>query len=115
MDSVQVDQLQEIQRIKDIPPNKRDRNDVLKYEDIVSSINGYGRLVHYKLYGNSMEFSAENCAILKVQEGKFKQGLIHGYGREFDANSPNGFVHIGYFKDGQPFVGRFEKFDMDEV
>jgi hypothetical protein len=38
---------------------------------------------------------------------------MHGYGREFDTS--NGAVHLGYFKDGKPFVGRFEKFEMDEI
>lgn len=41
---------------------------------------------------------------------------MHGFGREFDVSSPQkGIVTLGYFKDGEPFVGRFKKFEMDEV
>lgn len=40
---------------------------------------------------------------------------MHGYGREFDTQQSNCAVNLGYFKDGKPFVGRFEKFEMDEM
>lgn len=30
---------------------------------------------------------------------------MHGYAREFDTSTDA--VHLGYFKDGKPFVGRF--------
>lgn len=120
VDSIQVDQLKDVKRIMDIPADERTENDMLKYKNVVSSINGYGRLVYYKLFcnpksSNSMEISPENCAIMKVQEGKFKEGLMHGYGREFDTQQSNCAVNLGYFKDGKPFVGRFEKFEMDEM
>ena len=40
---------------------------------------------------------------------------MHGFGREFDVSPLRGIVNLGYFKDGEPFEGRFEKFEMDEV
>ena len=38
---------------------------------------------------------------------------MHGYAREYDTQTDA--VHLGYFKDGKPFVGRFEKFEMENV
>ena len=38
---------------------------------------------------------------------------MHGYAREYDTETDA--IHLGYFKDGKPFVGRFEKFDMENV
>ena len=66
VDSVQVDQLRDVNRIKDIPANQRGENDTLQYKDIVENINGYGRLIYYKMFSNGIQFSSENCAILKV-------------------------------------------------
>lgn len=66
VDSVQVDQLKDVRRIMEIPAEYRSENDTLMYKNIVDSINGYGRLVYYKLYSNSMDCSSENCAIIKV-------------------------------------------------
>ena len=66
VDSVQVDQLKDVKRIINVPFEDRGENDTLRFKNIVDSINGYGRLVYYKLYSNSMDFTSENCAILKV-------------------------------------------------
>ena len=61
-----MDDSENVWRIMNILPNDRGENEKLKFEDLLENVNGYGRLVHYKLFGNSTEICPESCAILKV-------------------------------------------------
>ena len=38
--------------------------------------------------------------ITRIEEGQFKDGLLDGFGRISDEN---GYVSIGYFKEGKPY------------
>jgi len=50
-------------------------------------------------------------AIEVIQEGKFKQGAMHGYCRNFDALG-DGFVEVGFFNEGNSY-GKYQSFRID--
>jgi len=47
--------------------------------------------------------------LIKIQEGRFKQGEPDGYCRVFNAPS-DGSCELGYWKENSP-MGKYQKFD----
>lgn len=95
--------------INDMPVEKRKAEGSLYLDDIIKALNGYGRIIQYRVYGDS--FTPDNCSIEFVQEGRFKQGLMDGYNRMFDGRE-DGYVQLGYFQDGVP-KGRYQSFSIE--
>lgn len=64
-------------------------------------MNGYGRIIYFRAHG---DHKPKNQIIEWIQEGRFKNGLMHGYAREFHINDTDedSYIELGYFKDGQP-------------
>ena len=80
----------------------------LRYSEIAKSLNGYGRFVQYNAYGVN---SPQNMEVLAIQEGRFKAGCMDGYCRHYDGTE-NGFVEVGFFKEGEPY-GKYQSFQID--
>jgi len=78
-------------------------------DDIIHALNGFGRIIYWKCFGDINK--PMDCAIEYVQEGRFKGGAMDGYCRSFDAVD-EGFVEVGYFKDGVS-QGKYESFRID--
>jgi len=79
----------------------------LKFADIKHWLNGYGRIIYYQC--NDQEFRSERCNLLRVFEGRFKQGEPDGYNRVFNAPEP-AFCELGYWKENSP-NGKYQRFD----
>lgn len=69
----------------------------LNLDDIRDSLTGYGRIVKYELVDPEDDFKPNNCKIVQLLEGKFKKGMLDGYGRLVNAES--GEVKVGFFKE----------------
>lgn len=78
-------------------------------EDLEMAINGYGRIIEYRVY--SSDFHPENCKIERVKEGKFKNCKMDGYARKF-TGLKGGNCFVGFFKEGKP-DGKLEVIDKD--
>jgi hypothetical protein len=78
-------------------------------EDIELAMNGYGRVIEYRVY--SSDFHQENCKIERIKEGKFKNGKMDGYARKF-TGLKGGNCFVGFFKEGKP-DGKLEVIDKD--
>ena len=102
-----VDEMGKIRQINELPIEKR-KEDLL-LDDIVESVNGIGRIVQYRVFGN--EFNAQNCAIEFVQEGEFKKASMDGYCRMFDGRN-EGEAQLGFFREGVP-KGKYQRFSID--
>jgi hypothetical protein len=53
----------------------------------------------------------ESCEIEAIQEGRFRQGAMEGYCRNFDAVE-DGFVELGFFREGEA-QGKYQSFRVD--
>ena len=62
-------------------------------------MNGFGRVIYFRAHG---DHKSANQSIEYIQEGKFKNGLMDGYCREFSIHDEEAHCQLGYFKDGQP-------------
>jgi len=80
---------------------------LIKYSDVEKSINGYGRVINYS--AKTKDITPEISCIIDVQEGKFRNGLLDGYGRRFigEANT----AEVGFFKEGEA-NGKYQMFTM---
>ena len=88
---------------------KRIKWGFLQFVDIKSELNGFGRIIYYTT--NDPERRADTCALVKIQEGKFVNGLPNGYCRIINC-AGDGSVEIGYFKDNWPDA-EYLKFNLD--
>lgn len=73
------------------------------------ALNGYGRIIHFKCYGDVND--EKDNAIETIQEGRFKQGFMHGYCRNFDSLD-EGFAEVGFFNEGDCY-GKYQSFRLD--
>mmetsp|Transcript_13591 Transcript_13591/g.21239 ORF Transcript_13591/g.21239 Transcript_13591/m.21239 type:complete len:146 (-) Transcript_13591:11-448(-) len=102
--------MKQFKLINDMPVEQR-KGQPLMLNDIIESLNGFGRIVQYRVFDDN--FIAENCTIEYVQEGRFRQGSMDGYCRMFDARE-DGFAQVGYFREGVP-MGKYQRFTLDGV
>jgi len=79
----------------------------LKFNDIKDSLNGYARIISYKVNQskeesqyNSLTPEAKYCELEYVSEGHFRNGLKNGYCRSISAN--DGSCAVGFHLDGIP-------------
>jgi hypothetical protein len=103
-----IEQFEELKKLKimndgEVKGTKTKDQKIINFEDVVSSLNGYGRIIKWTCIGD--DFSPENNVIQQVVEGKFKEGMMDGYCRMIDA-STNEEVHVGYFKEDLP-MGKY--------
>lgn len=123
-----IDQLEEMKKLKalnDVTPTqvigapgaplqkgfKQARKTELFINDILPALNGYGRIVYFRNYGDVNE--PQDNAIEFVHEGRFKNGQMDGYSRNFDGLG-DGFVEVGFFKEGR-VQGKYMQFKIDGV
>ena len=94
-----------------IPMKERLHIGELKFDQIKSSMNGFGRVIYFRAHG---DHKSEHLSIEYIQEGKFKNGLMNGYCREMSCYDGAGEAEcqLGYFKDGQP-QGKYQSFDIE--
>ena len=107
-----VEDLHKMQQIKvqsDISAEKLKNQQPILMEDLEMALNGYGRIIEYRVY--SSDFHPEHCKIERVKEGKFKNGKMDGYARKF-TGLKGGNCFVGYFKEGKP-DGKLEVIDKD--
>lgn len=107
-----VDDLDKMQKIKvqtDVSAEKLKNQKPILMEDIELAMNGYGRVIEYRVY--SPDFHQENCKIERIKEGKFKNGKMDGYARKF-TGLKGGNCFVGFFKEGKP-DGKLEVIDKD--
>ena len=79
----------------------------LQFNDIKASLNGYARIVSYKVSQskdestyNSLTPETNRCELEYVTEGQFRNGLKNGYCRSISAN--DGSCAVGFHLDGIP-------------
>jgi hypothetical protein len=80
--------------------------------DFKQHLNGFGRIIYYQ--SNDATLKPENCALIKIVEGRFKQAELDGYCRVFTAKGAptEAFCEVGYFKENVP-NGKYQKFSLD--
>lgn len=67
----------------------------VSWADLVSVLNGFGRIVEYKDNG-------EEVVLDTVREGVFKNGMLDEYGRHYDLrDESSAHLNIGFFTEGQ--------------
>jgi hypothetical protein len=110
VDSVHLsDEKNLIMQSDKIPMKDRLHIGELHLDDVKSSMNGFGRIIYFRCHDNH---KPENQHIEYIQEGKFKNGLMHGYCRDFSIIDDEAHCQLGFFKDGQP-CGKYQKFDIE--
>ena len=87
----------------------RQYKDTLKFLDLKHYLDGYGRIVFFT--SNDPELRPEQKTLIKVQEGRFENGLPNGYCRIMNATG-EGSVEMGYFFENQP-TDRYIKLKLD--
>jgi len=106
-----VDQLDDLQSIRQLeqqaPGNKT--AEIIPLEKIQKSLDGYGRILKYRVIDEEQPFSDLNCELVYVVEGKFKNGLMDGYCRLIDTQTEE--VHVGYFKEDVP-MGKYSRYTI---
>ena len=95
------------------------------YDDIKEAMNGYARIVKYMNHSvnkvikednmpESSQFlirtSPENLEITEVHEGRYENGLKHGYNRIISAR--DGSCEVGFFISDVP-KGKYCKYNLD--
>ena len=100
----------DVEKSENMKPNSKGFKQ-LNYKDIQAALNGYGRLIFYKTT-NQGSLTPSDLEIMKVQEGKFKNGLMDGYCRSFDLKAGNEKVEVGFMKEGKP-MGKYQSFLLD--
>jgi hypothetical protein len=78
----------------DLPEEKR-KKVLVKYSEIKSSLNGVGRIIKYDVRNKMVH--PDNNSITLIEEGKFRNGLLDGYARRY--NAPEQLVEAGFFKE----------------
>ena len=95
-----------------VPVNKSFKNkheQELYLADIMQALNGYGRIVYFRCFGDVN--NPQDCAIEFVQEGQFKNGFMDGYCRIFDGVG-DGMCEVGFFKEHK-VQGKYMQFRVD--
>jgi hypothetical protein len=80
--------------------------------DFKPHLNGFGRIIYYQ--SNDTMLKPENCSLIKIQEGRFKQAELDGYCRVLTAKGDpsEATCEVGYFKEAVP-NGKYQKFGLD--
>lgn len=81
----QIEDLEHMKQLKlknDLPEEKR-KKVLIKYSEIKSSLNGVGRIIKYDVKNKLVH--PDNNSITMVEEGKFRNGLLDGYARRYNA------------------------------
>lgn len=94
-----------------IPMKDRLHIGELTFDQIKSSMNGFGRVIYFRAIG---DHKPQNQHIKHIQEGQFKNGLMQGYCREFRDSPQDGYpvCWLGFYKEGLP-SGKFQSFKLD--
>lgn len=80
--------------------------------DFKQHLNGFGRIIYYQ--SNDAALKPENCSLIKVVEGRFKQAELDGYCRVLTAKGDptQAVCEVGYFKENLP-NGKYQKFSLE--
>ena len=89
----------------DLSPNKID-NDWITFEEVKKYLNGYARIVEYKVYGFNNQtddwdpYLAQfrQNSFYTLTEGQIEHGKLSGFGRQIH----KGLLEVGYFAHGKP-------------
>lgn len=92
------------------PKKKTISQNTVPMDEMLSAMTGYGRIIKYQVFHEEEGIDAQNCELLYIVEGKFKNGQMDGYCRLIDCME--GEVHVGYFKDDMP-QGKYQRFSLD--
>ena len=93
----------------DLSAEERKGHKPLLFKDIKYQINGFGRIIDYRIF--SSDLSPDQSQIERIKEGKFKGGKLDGYGRKLSVLG-NGSCFVGFWKEGKA-DGKFEIYDSD--
>ena len=91
-----------------ISHEERSQRDGLRFDEIKRHLNGYGRIIYFQT--NNHHFRQEECTLLRMHEGRFKQSEPDGYCRIFEFPVEGG-CELGFFKEREP-SGKYQRFDL---
>jgi len=94
-----------------ISREERRNKDGLRFDSIKKHLTGYGRIIYFQT--NDHEFRAEECSLIRMHEGRFRQSEPDGYCRILTFSGEGG-CELGYFKEGHP-SGKYQRFDTQGV
>lgn len=97
---------------------KFDSKSEVNFEDIMSSLNGFARIVKYRScpapgsFTNPRFIDKQELEVLSIEEGVYRSGKKSGYCRVL--NGETGQAECGFFKNDLP-SGKYVKWGDDQI